>query len=835
MEIQHNNTFDDSLDISDNLCLIMNNEYKIFDIDIASEYYEKYMNYVYDLAWSYYKVYDMHPLWNLVKFTFKINKYEFIQPQHIISYSHETFHKSKYFDRILKKKQLIDISQPYETIIKYHPLTKAFFFYYEIVYTFNIINNSDNILLITNNSPSFIEACNYYNKQNIKIDLLYLLHYSDTNFAQTDIMINHIKQYINFNVHYYHEQLNKSYFTHNNIKYNVICCNFTYITYPLDWTITMADKYNIPFFLANIIYSLTHLIEGGKLIINFIQICHKAVADLLLICKSLFKNTKLYYPHIHNPIKFTGVNAIFIGYKGITTTIIDKLINIFEQYYDYDPTLIDKYNIKDDNIRKKMLITKTINPSHEIQYIAEFLQNVDHHHYDFIRQFNEKLYINKINFIKKTEKLLLMNPKKQISFLKKIKKKQLMHAILYATKYNLEYYNLNEKFIDEYMERNILQHMSSVDMPVVYTFKHTDNKNMIEVNDYFVNLTNKMHMLNFLIDTRDLDEYMRVSKQIRYYSPVEKYNNLKDIVSKKFDIKTSQAWLKMYELIIDTHLIIQETGTYKSFHICEAPGNFIAGLNHYIKTETKMKFEWNAQSLNPKLSSDAFGDMYGYIANYPEQWIWGVDDTGDITKEANIKFYKKYCTDVQLIAGDCGVGHDVKDVELLGVMKVHFAQLLLILHCLPEGGDFVAKLYMTQHKPIQISMLYLIYQLFDNITFYKGVVNTFSLEFYLVGRGYKGIDSKMEKRLFEILNNFDPNIDLYDNKYPEYFIYQLEYILRKLYENYKLTFDRELFYVDNIKYITDNYMTKIKDGIKYKNNDWIKRMHLKQIMRSSRL
>lgn len=817
-----------------NIELQMTKKYKLSDNFVASKYFDKYFHLIHHLAHNYKKMFeDQDNLYdNIIKFSFRINKYEFIQPQNIASSTQLTFHTSKFENRIQKRMKILDITQPYETIIKYHPITLSFYFYYEIIFNFNIVSSNANVLLITAGMPTFIESYYYLNKK-ATFNLLFLSKYSYWNKNSKDNILTQLQQYVNMNVIYYDKPIDESYFNYNiDKKYDVICYGLVYNIESVDKRWVNMDQYNVPLYLANIIYGLMRLNIGGNLIINFVQIRNKSLADLVLICKSVFDETHLYCPQVHNLIKSTGTVAIFKNYKGISDSELKKLLSVFEQYYNYDNELVDKYNIIDPKMREYLEVTKPVDKSYEVKYIDGFLTNTTDKDYEFIHEFNKRLYLRKIKFLNKIEKALNMDQEQQKKYFESQRKKQLMHAVLYATKYGLDYYNLNEKFIDEYMERNILQHMSSVDMPVIYTFKHTDNKNMMELSDYFVNLTNKMHMLNFLIDTRDLDEYMRVSKQIRYYSPVEKYNNLKEIVSHKFDIKTSQAWLKMYELIIDTHLIIQEVGTYKSFHICEAPGNFIAALNHYIKTETKMKFEWNAQSLNPKFSGEAFGDMYGYIGNYPEQWLWGADDTGDITKEVNIKYYKKYCTDVQLIAGDCGVGHDVKDVELLGVMKVHFAQLLLILHCLPEGGDFVAKLYMTQHKPIQISMLYLIYQLFDSMTFYKGVVNTFSLEFYLIGRGYKGIKPDVEKRLFEILNNFDPNIDLYDNKYPEYFIYQLEYILKKLFENYKLTFDRELFYVDNIKYITSNYMTKIKDGIKYKNNDWIKRMHIKQINRN---
>ena len=135
----------------------------------------------------------------------------------------------------------------------------------------------------------------------------------------------------------------------------------------------------------------------------------------------------------------------------------------------------------------------------------------------------------------------------------------------------------------------------------------------------------------------------------------------------------------MYEILSIYPIIDKNKNKIKTFHICEAPGMFISAFNHYIKTKTKIKiFDWKAQSLkkNNKTKNIAFGDNYGLIQKYPKQWLWGIDGSGDITKLYNIKYYKTYCKNVDIITSDCGVS--MKNKKLMA--KLQFSQILFILN-----------------------------------------------------------------------------------------------------------------------------------------------------------
>lgn len=797
----------------------LTDKFTLDDPNIASKYAGKFNDLERDIRMNYFD----NSGDKFITFTFKFTKYEFISPQHLISELKPTQYTKTKEERIFKKPTILDPTQPYKSIIKYRPLTHSFFDFYEIIKNFKIAKK-DNVLEISN-TPTFIES--YYYNYDIKTDVLFLHEYFDRTGKKENAeqYMKHLAQFITFNSEYTNINFKIS------KKYDLICSSFN--SHSKKVSVRLDDHVNTPYFITIMIQILNNLNDNADVIFYFNQIRTKPIADIIILCKKMFKETYLYYPSIKNLAKLSGFYVIFKGFTKLNNDSIKLLQTVYNEYVKYDPEL-NKFDIYDPNYEKYYSKDLNRTKNENINYINSFV-NADVSEYKFIYLFNKRLYMKKIHFLKTIENAIKMEQAIQKQYVEKKREKQLMYAVLYATRYKFDYYDFNTDFIDIYLERTILQHMYSIDMPLIYTFEHAqDQVDKIGITNFFTDYKKQVFMNDFLIDTRNLDEWDRIKKEVRYYSPIEKYNNLKNIVMEKFNIKTSQAWLKMYELIVDNNLIKQQSGTYKTFHLCEAPGNFIAALNHYIKSETKLKFEWKAQSLNPNKiheAKTAFGDEYGYIANYPDNWIWGADETGDITKEANIRFYKKYCEGVNLMTSDCGLPYDREDIESIKLLKVHYAQILFILHCLPLEADFIVKLYMPVANSLQISIVYLIYNLFDTVTFYKGVVNTFSKEFYMIGRGYKGIKTEMEQKLFDILNNFDFKVDLFDNLYNEDFMFQLEYVLQKIFDNYKFTFHRQLFYVDNMNYINDRYLKKIKGAIKNKNYAWIRRMHLKQISR----
>ena len=328
--------------------------------------------------------------------------------------------------------------------------------------------------------------------------------------------------------------------------------------------------------------------------------------------------------------------------------------------------------------------------------------------------------------------------------------------------------------------------------------------------------------------------WFEANKLFRYYKhkdDKEKIHLDTKIQKLLGDFSISQAWLKMYEIITDCNLIpTQRKGVFKSFHICEAPGTFINCINNYIHTKTKYdSFEWKAQSLHSqsakgKGKGTAFGDDFGLIKRHHEKWDWGVDSSGDITKLTNIKHYEKVVKDmngVELITSDCGL-----PMKCEGYEKVAFSSFLTILQILPKGGSMVYKILTPIDEPIILNLIYIAYNNFKELIFYKPVQNSQSREFYIVGKGYLGTETYILEKLFDELHKFKDNsdkVDIFNDMYPEAFVSQLITASTELADNFVYTIERQIYFVDNKDVMPKEFIKLFYNYYNEKNDDWVRK------------
>ena len=331
--------------------------------------------------------------------------------------------------------------------------------------------------------------------------------------------------------------------------------------------------------------------------------------------------------------------------------------------------------------------------------------------------------------------------------------------------------------------------------------------------------------------------YDTLKWQFRYYKgkgTSRHTQNLDTMVQERLgDRSISQAWLKMYEIITDCALVPRtQKGTFRSFHLCEAPGTFINALNNYIHTKTSYTdFEWVSQSLHPRLAD--IKDTYGLIKRHPDQWDWGADGTGDITQVKNIRHYMKRAREIgniQLMTSDCGLPMGNPKYEL-----VAFASYVALLAILPRGGTMVYKILSPIDLPLIWNLIYITFTNFKELVFFKPVQNAQSREFYIIAKDYIGTASPVIDKLLDIIYRWSrlessgykaswlEELDLFRDTYPEEFVAQALAISEKLTTNYVNSIERIIYYVDNNESLGSHYTRHIDKYIKEKNEDWLDR------------
>ena len=154
--------------------------------------------------------------------------------------------------------------------------------------------------------------------------------------------------------------------------------------------------------------------------------------------------------------------------------------------------------------------------------------------------------------------------------------------------------------------------------------------------------------------------------------------------------KVSNGFIKLWE-IYNTLNIIPNKKKVKVFHLAEAPGQWINCTHYFILTKRHKveEYDWRATSLNPthpknieKYGTGIFSDAYGLIKKFKNRWIWGADDTGDITKIKNLNGIANIVKNglmrqekIDLVLGDGGIQSD----DIIVNQKLEYSQLFMVL------------------------------------------------------------------------------------------------------------------------------------------------------------
>jgi len=498
-------------------------------------------------------------------------------------------------------------------------------------------------------------------------------------------------------------------------KHDVIFYNNTFFKYE---TRKESEFYNLNL-LITFLFKLDHFINNrGFLFINIRKSRSLLFVDVLQLLSFIFKNVTIIKTALHSSISH---------YKVIVCEEFD--ITNFNN-------IILSQNLKLNQIGSLFKIhSQTItNIAIDVLKFDNKLSNDEHYKLNYI--YNK--YKN--NEPIKDDIINLQNDNK------------LFYINLY------KYLNFNIPLYVFYNKLDTLIYNSAIQIQYYLKYQRKEDIQLINISDIDTNYLNYIEkdLFNYkkYLDTIDSVKFNEISTLIQISG------TLKYKLSQMLQIKLSQAFCKMSEIIIDCNILFNKK-EINSFHICEAPGQFIQAYKYYCN-KLNIKYTWMANSLNHlnkqninKYGPNILADAYYLIKNNPKNWLYGADNTGDITVFENILAFTKNKYD--LITADCGLQIETYGYQEDQLGFINYCQCMIILLGLNTGGTAIFKLFLPLIRPSNISLLYIFYKSFQEMIYFKPTINPSSSEIYVVCKGF--IELKDSEILINGYKTF--NIDKY--------------------------------------------------------------------------
>ncbi|NXY48402.1 CMTR2 methyltransferase, partial [Ceuthmochares aereus] len=306
----------------------------------------------------------------------------------------------------------------------------------------------------------------------------------------------------------------------------------------------------------------------------------------------------------------------------------------------------------------------------------------------------------------------------------------------------------------------------------------------------------------------------------------------------------TQAWCKFHEILCTFPLLPEQAlqaGELSSVHLCEAPGAFIASLNHYLKSHrVPCNWHWVANTLNPYHEANDTLVMIAddrLIANTLPCWYFGPDNTGDVMT-------LKYLTGLQDFVGNTATIHLVTadgsldcqgnpgEQEAL-VSPLQYCETVTALMILGTGGSFVLKMF-TLFEHSSANLLFLLNCSFEEIHVFKPATSKAgNSEAYVICLRYMGRES-VHLLLSRMMQNFGTemvNKALFpQHALPESFLKIHEECCMFFHEYQVETISENIRLFEHMEEAEQTKLNKLRDcAVEF----FMERFHMKPIARSN--
>jgi len=346
-----------------------------------------------------------------------------------------------------------------------------------------------------------------------------------------------------------------------------------------------------------------------------------------------------------------------------------------------------------------------------------------------------------------------------------------------------------------------------VDMASLYKIYLRNELNETEPRFCDKELLQRVMNMKSEFDNVDSEIFSRARERSNPYELIDK-----SIFQNRAAVKMANLD-KIADLTNSLELLPEEKGILYFADICAGPGGFTEYLYWKFKTERakgwgftlRGKNDFKLESFNEDAPHDNFTTCYG------------VDDTGDITRNENMKQLSDEIDKgtegrgVALLLADGGfsVQEDYNQQEIL-TRQIVFCQFITSLLVLRKGGTFVCKVFDV-YTNFSASLLYMLYQNFENFSIIKPFTSRpANSERYVVCKGLRTRKPLILDFLFDVNTRLTQKVDIAAIIHPDIISHDIAFVDYFTKSNNSIMRE-QLYALSNIKkYIEDEYLD-IKD------------------------
>jgi len=255
---------------------------------------------------------------------------------------------------------------------------------------------------------------------------------------------------------------------------------------------------------------------------------------------------------------------------------------------------------------------------------------------------------------------------------------------------------------------------------------------------------------------KEWDYYKKIVNPYEFVYTQKKYSNFPDSIC--FLKPLSRSYFKMIEILdLLNYFTERNTNKIRTAHVCEGPGGFIeAILDRAATNKCEVDVSVAMTLYSNKSNVPGWRNATFFLKkNKNVKVIFGEDNTGDILKPENQRFYANYITtvgtgdkmDIFTADGGFDFSYDYMSQEIQ-IFRLLLSSVRIGFEVLKIGGVFVLKLFDFSYKST-VDLLYVLSQYFEEWTLYKpSMSRPCNPEHYFIGKRFIGCTKKV-LRIFD--------------------------------------------------------------------------------------